>query len=527
MHIIQLIDYIFLSGLGQRNAPLGIAGLLAGLASSAGSDRGVPVPSLRMSLTLAHQSKIRSMYCSRQSLASHENGSPASEIISTSNLTSTTRPDSSSDTSSVTDWESGLSTVRRQPTTAKPTPSSRKVEDISAFCESRLRAGTIAKAFELNTLGEARSRTRFAKVEEDSSPTKMKSTGSLDKLDRLSVRSELTKATVTSSAVPSGTPPSHGVQALRRRHRSVERQLDSVESEAGSSRERFSAAVFTHKPTKLAPKTPPSMRLTLKPNRMLLKSTIEALSAVPSDQEMDTSSTIYSLRSGEDMSSAAVQLSNAGSRSIQDHIIATQMNRLNREMPISDVYHERNMGLGLAPPLSELLVSSTNAPSIAVPVSSSTDDVFNSFDQISLADTVTEISDKTLKTTYTKRPPPGRPSKMHPSAWSTAAYRHRTPFDSATSDSEISLTLRHGTLMDMTRRDEADGRSMTDSNYSGYSPHRNLKLSTMLPSLSRHNLLDTEEKKTLGTPEKSNTVRAVAVIEADAKVTNSDAGSLC
>jgi len=128
---------------------------------------------------------------------------------------------------------------------------------------------------------------------------------------------------------------------------------------------------------------------------------------------------------------------------------------------------------------------------------------------------------------YTKRPPPGRPSKMHPSAWSTAAYRHRTPFDSATSDSEISLTLRHGTLMDMTRRDEADGRSMTDSNYSGYSPHRNLKLSTMLPSLSRHNLLDTEEKKTLGTPEKSNTVRAVAVIEADAKVTNSDAGSLC
>ena len=33
------------------------------------------------------------------------------------------------------------------------------------------------------------------------------------------------------------------------------------------------------------------------------------------------------------------------------------MSRLNREMPISDVYHERNLGLGLAPPLSKLLMS--------------------------------------------------------------------------------------------------------------------------------------------------------------------------
>ena len=463
------------------------------------------------------------MYCSRQSLASQENDSPASELgaLTSSNLTSTnlSRPDSSSSTSSVTDWESGLSTVRRQPTTSKAcglgAPSSRKVEEISAF----------------------RSRSRFqpALVEEDSSSTKVGSgstrSGSLDKLDRLSVRSELSKATPLLVPVPVSVaanappPPSHGVQALRRRHRSVERQLDSADDSSGS-RERFSAAVFAHKPTKLMAKTPPSMKVTLKPNRMLLKSTIEALSSVnTADQEMDTSSTIYSLRPGEDMS--GVQLSNSGSRSIQDHIIATQMNRLNREIPISDVYHERNMGLGLAPPLSELLVSSASASVSITPASASSDDVFNSFDQISLADTVTELSDKTLKKmTYAKRPPPGRPSKMHPSAWSTAAgYRHRTSFDTLTSDSEMSLTLRQGTL-DMTRRDEADGRSMTDSNYSGYSPHRNLKLSTVLPSLSRHTLLDAEDKK-IPAAEKSNTIRAVAVIEADAKVTISDAASLC
>lgn len=47
-----------------------------------------------------------------------------------------------------------------------------------------------------------------------------------------------------------------------------------------------------------------------------------------------------------------------GSSEIQDQIRATQLRRLNREMTptISDVYHERNIGLGLAPSLSKLLL---------------------------------------------------------------------------------------------------------------------------------------------------------------------------
>lgn len=42
----------------------------------------------------------------------------------------------------------------------------------------------------------------------------------------------------------------------------------------------------------------------------------------------------------------------------QDQILATQLRRLNREATptISEVYHERNIGLGLAPPLSQLLL---------------------------------------------------------------------------------------------------------------------------------------------------------------------------
>lgn len=537
----------------------GIAALMAGMQNMAGSERGVPVPSLRMSLTLAHQSKIRSMYCSRQSLASQENSSPASEMGAPSSMTQagggnnpSSRPDSSSSTtSSVADWESGLSTVRRQPPTTTSLgklalSGSRQVEEVSAFTSLLSGANTA-------TLTDARSRPRFKSpggafappkkravhhsVDEDSS-SKAGRSGSLDTLDRLSVRSELTKA-------PTGAQTSHVLQQQRRRHRSVERTLDddadsacdaNDESASVQFNERFSAAVFQHaKPTKfVAAKTAPAIpsRPAVKNSRSHQAMSHRPLDAAQSDHEPDLSAAIYSLRSGEAEMSAGVQLShNTGSRSIQDHIIATQMSRLNREMPISDVYHERNMGLGLAPPLSELLVNSVNSAGAGGVSASaaggsasvtSSEDVFSSFDQISLADTVTDLSDK--PTSYAKRPPP-RP-KMPGSTWSSGAFhatgsrQHRmSVFDASSPETDISsanatMTLRHG-ILDMTRRDEADGRSMTDSNYSGYSPHRNLKIATMMPA--KHAAGPARDDGHAKETNKSNTIHAVAIIESDGR----------
>lgn len=50
---------------------------------------------------------------------------------------------------------------------------------------------------------------------------------------------------------------------------------------------------------------------------------------------------------------------NDGSTTIHDTILATQLRHINRELTptISEVYHERNLGLGLAPPLSKLLLN--------------------------------------------------------------------------------------------------------------------------------------------------------------------------
>ena len=234
------------------------------------------------------------------------------------------------------------------------------------------------------------------------------------------------------------------------------------------------------------------------------------------------------------------------------------MNRLNREMPISDVYHERNMGLGLAPGLAELLVTSQQGGSSTAssigglmggvgPVATSSsvassEDVFSSFDQISLADTATELSDKAdlaaLKSVgYAKRPPP-RPSKPsgghHSSASSTSSWsangtaggyhhvgvvgsRQRMSVFSDSSDGGADLTSAafRQSMLEMTRRDEADGRSMTDSNYSGYSPHRNLKLSTIMQQQQQHSNGNDMTVLGAGPAKGSNTIHAVAIIEAD------------
>ncbi|XP_065205556.1 tetratricopeptide repeat protein 28 isoform X2 [Planococcus citri] len=84
------------------------------------------------------------------------------------------------------------------------------------------------------------------------------------------------------------------------------------------------------------------------------------------DTKTDTSRILYfapevpepdSLVDKDSLEPTSITTSTAGSE-IQDQIRATQLRRLNREMTptISEVYHERNIGLGLAPSLSKLLL---------------------------------------------------------------------------------------------------------------------------------------------------------------------------
>ncbi|KAK2714191.1 hypothetical protein QYM36_008675, partial [Artemia franciscana] len=303
-----------------------------------------PAPSLQMSLTLAHQTRIRAMY------TRGGNASPASET-GNSGSASIARPESSSSASSVNDWESGQSTVRRQPIT-KPQTNTR-VSEVSAFISSRPK------------LGHVDSETMAQRASKLTLPL----TGSLDALDRLSVRSEVGKA--------------------RKRDRSTEREVLLTRSE-----ERI--ADMKLKP--FHPKAEPEI--------------------------------FYNA-------------SETGTKkSIQDHILANQINRLNRELPITDVYHERRVGIGIAPPLSKLLLANEER------TLGNSDDTVNSFERLTVNEAIKDVIPPV---------PPKRPAVnfLHGAKW---LHPHE----------------ENGT--EMLKRDEADGRSMTDSNYSGYSPNRaNLK----------------------------------------------------
>ncbi|XP_046683407.1 tetratricopeptide repeat protein 28 isoform X2 [Homalodisca vitripennis] len=126
---------------------------------------------------------------------------------------------------------------------------------------------------------------------------------------------------------------------------------------------------------------------------------------------------------------------------IQDQILATQLRRLNREATptISEVYHERNIGLGLAPPLSKLLM----------PTPDNQDPL------------LTEVSEN--KDTSRDK---GKP-------WLSTAALQRFYSDAGESDSK---PRGCSPCSELSRRDEGDGRSIADSQCSAGSYKRGATL---------------------------------------------------
>jgi hypothetical protein len=136
--------------------------------------------------------------------------------------------------------------------------------------------------------------------------------------------------------------------------------------------------------------------------------------------------------------------------SIQETIISSQMRRINRELPISEVYHERSLGLGLAPPLSKLIMSNNIA--VAQVDHHSDAGSAQQVDSMSNFDNLSVIEEAQVASA--RRPRPPVPPKPEP--WVSAGL--------------IQAELRPPPAAAQPTRDEGDGRSMTDSQYSGCSP---------------------------------------------------------
>ncbi|XP_017771983.1 PREDICTED: tetratricopeptide repeat protein 28 isoform X2 [Nicrophorus vespilloides] len=158
---------------------------------------------------------------------------------------------------------------------------------------------------------------------------------------------------------------------------------------------------------------------------------------------------------------------------IHDTILATQLRHINRELTpsISEVYHERNIGLGLAPPLSKLLLNQTQTAQPQIDNASVLEKIkLNILEDTEIS---TDSSKSKNKPWLTENA--NSLQQIHSSDLTTADILEREVKNKNKSirsetvrqkdDSEVK---RVSPFSEMSRRDEGDGRSIADSNCSSY-----------------------------------------------------------
>lgn len=304
-----------------------------------------------VSLALAHQTRIRHLYSASSAPMPNDGIARDGQMMHTAR-----RPDSSSSASSTTDWESsGHATVLRRAHQAHhpPLPPPRQtlplvdsLRPLAPLAPVYNNLGLSAKSmdgaainggatgidssdsefergFDLPAhLSQLRGRSKLKPLQQFLS---RKISDQIDFIDKLSVRTEINAAQMT-------VPLSQGSSTASSR-KPVNLPEDETSLGFGASNLYFSPTENdTAEPTTTA-------------------------SIVPNKKELlkVASSTAVSTSSGTATTKDHHKIGAHHSKNIQESILR----HMNREMTptISDVYHERNLGLGLAPPLSKLLLS--------------------------------------------------------------------------------------------------------------------------------------------------------------------------
>ncbi|TRY69941.1 hypothetical protein TCAL_01247 [Tigriopus californicus] len=179
-------------------------------------------------------------------------------------------------------------------------------------------------------------------------------------------------------------------------------------------------------------------------------------SSIAADTVSLTSSTNTFIVKSDDgnSSDARIDLSEIN---IHDSLRRSQFRDLRRDNPISEVYHERNIGLDLAPPLASIIMSN-NLQVVQVDHHSDSEGSTKTLNKSGTSPNVEESMNSFDQ--------PATIEKAHANLKLPPPMKRRPPIppkpltDSKIMDPRIVMT-----------RDEGDGRSMTDSQYSGYSPN--------------------------------------------------------
>lgn len=300
-----------------------------------------------VSLALAHQTRIRHLYSATSATMPNDGTTRDGQMLHTAR-----RPDSSSSASSTTDWESsGHATVLRRAHQAHHPPlppprqtlplvdslrplaplapvynnlglSAKSLEGVAVSGGTGIDSSDseFERGFDLPAhLSQMRGRSKLKPLQQFLS---RKISDQIDFIDKLSVRTEITAAQM---AVPS---------AQTNLTVSPRKPINLPEDETSVG---FGASNLYFSPTENETAEPATTAMNKKE---LLKVASTSLATVSNSCGAPT----------KDHHKAVHH-----SKNIQESILR----HMNREMTptISDVYHERNLGLGLAPPLSKLLLS--------------------------------------------------------------------------------------------------------------------------------------------------------------------------
>ncbi|XP_044737970.1 tetratricopeptide repeat protein 28 [Chrysoperla carnea] len=359
-------------------------------------------PSPPVSLSLAHQTRIRSLY----SMSGQEH-----KVL---------RPDSSSSASSATDWESsGHATVlRRQPLPPLPPPRTQQLTNSGPLVDNML---PLTQVYNNLTLDGHSSDSDFEKVHSKTviqsrrfkPPSASSGTNSLFKatskkahIDKLSCCNDISDTSTTSKSL---TLPSND---------------DTV-----SGNERL----LYFSPTD--------------------SSTLPVVKGV-----------LPKVSSDNDGKSSESKISN--SNAMQDSIMTTQLRNMTRELTptISEVYHERNIGLGLAPPLAKLLLNQNTTNSTG-----NDNSVLDKLklNNLSLVDCETEPTKESNNKPWLPGANTSAPSVQNADLTTAdilvrEAKRNELAAQAAATaldNSKRSVSP----FSEMSRRDEGDGRSIADS----------------------------------------------------------------
>ncbi|XP_049768006.1 tetratricopeptide repeat protein 28 [Schistocerca cancellata] len=414
-------------------------------------------------LTLAHQTRIRTLYSgniagSGKGGGGGGDGSPPSGETSVA-LLRCSRPASSSSASSATDWEgSGHNTVLRRAAQQMPLPPLPPPRQVPAPPAPVVEA---LHPLPPSTLYNPGGESQHSSDSDFGSPVK-----SVFKTTRSNYHNAPTLKLQSTSATSSVQNPQ---QASMLERLSVRTELGNLGS-AGS-----------RKPLALSSGDEGTL-----PN---IKDSSSRIHYFPVADSNDTSESKTFEETPDVMASNSNNASssstqNNNSNSIQDQIIATQLRRLNRELTptISDVYHERNIGLGLAPPLSKLLLPSRQAAGTVGAkenqqhgneVESGTGEALLAagLDKLGL---LSEESKSGTDTSTSKAP------------WLSLQQFQQSGGDLSTADllAESKVRATGGSpCSELSRRDEGDGRSIADSQCSAGSYNKPSLLTRANPGI--------------------------------------------